>query len=237
MVVLNIPQGSIEWITARLWRLTASTMSKSITAGGKLSKSAAAISHLDKLIAGLKLAKILEQKTENGELDDVDDYELKNFMSNYVGDVFKGNWHTQRGNDLEPDAVAALSDKIGSQVHDIGMCVIGDDLKGVVSCSPDGHTSEGGKFKDGTELKCPCLSTYYGYVADDVLPSSYKLQVHSSMAICEVNTWHFGAYFPGEPLFYKKVQRTQFTDDLADAFSDFRDLYSERYAEIMGKLS
>ena len=42
MIILDMPQGSIDWIIARLWRLTASKLDPVITSTGKLSNSIAA---------------------------------------------------------------------------------------------------------------------------------------------------------------------------------------------------
>lgn len=234
MIILNMPQKSVDWIAARLWRLTASKMKSVITATGGLSKSQAAMSAIDKMIAGITAAKILESNP--GSVDAMDDKELQKWLAHYTGDAFFGNLHTSRGNDLEADAVAALADRIGYQIDDAGMVLMGDDPRGFVACSPDGLIWQGDKLIAGAEVKCPSLATYYGYVAEESLPSEYALQVHSSMAICEVDTWHFGAYFPNMPVFYVEVTRNDFTDKLQTSLQEFSQVYADRLAEITSKI-
>lgn len=234
MVILNHPQGSTEWLTARLWRLTASGMKPVITATGALSKSEKAIEHIDKLIAGIDLANIMLSQAEI--IEKMDERELKRFMANYNGDSFTGSHHTERGHDCEPDAIAAISDIIGTQLADVGMCIMGDDVNGVVSCSPDSLEYTGGKLAAGAEVKAPCLCKYYSHVAAGILPDDYKLQVHASMAICEVDDWHFGSYFTGKPLFYVKVTRNKLTDAIAASLREFQAVYRERYDVVMSKM-
>lgn len=235
MIALNYPQGSIEWITARLWRLTASRMSSVITSTGKLSKSEAAMGAIDKLIAGIALANEMTARAK--EIDALDDWHLADFMANFTGDSFKGNRHTRRGEDREPDALAALAEKIGHEITDVGMCVMGDSKDGVVSCSPDGLIYQSRRLIAGAEVKSPCLAVFYGHVAKGTLPDDYKLQVHSSMAICEVDTWHFASYFSGKPIFHVEVKRDEFTDTVERSLIEFRQIYEARYGIVTDALA
>lgn len=235
MIPLDLPQGSIEWRTARLWRLTASNMGAVITSTGALSKSQAALAHIDKLIAGIELANLLNSQPER--VADMTERELTQFMANYNGEKFGGSLHTERGNDCEADAIAALSAIIGVQVVDVGMCVMGNSQNGVVSCSPDGiiHDSAG-KFVAGAEVKSHNLSKYNGQVIDDVFPTEHALQVHASMAICEVDEWHFGSFFTGKPLFHKIVRRSSYTDKISESLLAFRSMYEERFHDLTQKM-
>lgn len=235
MIIVDAPQGSLDWMMERFWRLTASSMAKNITSAGKLSQSQAALASIDKLIAGLELVNKLRTAPEIAA--DLDDYQFQKFVSTYTGEKFAGNKFTERGKELEPDAIAALSHLIGKPVTDAGICVMGDDPNGVVSCSPDGLIYEAGALVSGVELKCPSLCTYLGYVVDDTLPDEYALQVHSSMVICGVSNWHFSAYFPGYPLFYKYVVRDRLTETLEASLSAFREQYRDRYKSVMGAIS
>jgi len=230
MIILDTEQGSLDWITARLWRLTGSAMKANITATGALSKSQAAIAAIDKLIAGLDAAN--EIRTNPDAIAGLDDWQVQEWLSHYTGEKFSGNKHTRRGNDLEPDALAALQDRIGMQIDPVGMCIMGHDPNGVVSCSPDGLIYQDGILVAGAEVKCPTLATFYGYLADGTLPDEYKLQVHAGMAICELNEWHFAAYFKSKPLFYVHVERDMFTDTLDHSLYQFREMYEERFWKI-----
>jgi hypothetical protein len=235
MITIDIPQGSIEWITHRLWRLTGSELKSNITTTGSLSSSKAALKHIDKLIAGIDLANHL--MTNRGLVDEMDDWQLKKFMSHYNGDSFSGSLHTDRGHECESDAIAAMSEIIGSQIQPVGMCIMGDDKNGVVACSPDGLDFRGGKLHAGAELKSPCLFNYYNHVAEGELPEDYKLQVHAGMAICEVERWHFGSYFAGKPLFYLEVKRDRFTDMVEKSLQQFREIYRDRYDQLQEKMA
>jgi hypothetical protein len=230
MIAIDIPQRSLDWITERLWRLTASMMKGNITSTGLLSKSQAALENVDKLIAGQDAANAIVKNPKM--FDDMDDWQIQQWIANYTGNKFTGNLHTRRGNDLEPDALAAVQDRIGAQLRDVGLCIMGDKLNGVVSCSPDGLIYSGGKLTGGAETKAPTLATWYGYIAEGGLPDDYKLQVHASMAICEVDEWHFGAYFAGKPLHYVRVTRDKFTDTLAASLREFHGFYAERYHKV-----
>jgi hypothetical protein len=238
MIILDTEQGSLDWITARLWRLTGSALKSNITATGQLSKSQSAIAAIDKLIAVLDAAN--EIRTNPDAIAGLDDWQVQEWLSHYTGEKFAGNKHTRRGNDLEPDALAALQERIGMQIYPVGMCIMGDDPNGVVSCSPDGLIYQDGILVAGAEVKCPTLATFYGYLAEGGLPDEYKLQVHSGMAICEVDEWHFAAYFRGKPLFYVHVERDMFTDTLEHSLYQFREMYEERFwsiSSVMKELS
>lgn len=234
MICLDLPQGSIEWRTARLWRLTASNMGAVITSTGALSASKVAMAHIDKLIAGIELANLLNSQPER--VADMNERELTQFMANYNGEKFGGSLHTERGNDCEADAIAALSAMLGRQIVDVGMCIMGPSSNGVVSCSPDGVLYSNGWLESGAEVKSPCLCNYYRHVIEDVFPEDYKLQVHASMAICEVDTWHFGSFFTGKPLFYKEVKRSAYTDKIAQSLIAFRTMYEERFHDLTQKM-
>lgn len=235
MIILDTPQGSIEWITARLWRLTGSELKSNITATGALSVSKAAMKNIDKLIAGIDLANEIIRNP--GVIDGMDEWQLKKFMSHYNGDSFSGSIHTERGTECEPDAIAAMSAIIGTQIQDVGLCVMGDNPNGVVACSPDGLVRDGGKIVAGVEIKSPCLFGYYNHVTEQELPDDYKLQVHSGMAICEVDLWHFGSFFQGKPLFHYPVKRDKFTDTLGKSLGEFRAIYAERYTKLKEQMT
>lgn len=230
MNILDLKQGSLDWHTERLWRLTASNMSKVITGTGKLSESQSCIDHIDRMIAGRDCAN--EIITTPEVLDGMEDWQVQKWIANFTGDKFTGNNHTQRGNEQEEEAIAALSDKLGEPIERIGMVVMGDNPDGIVSCSPDGVIYHDGVMIAGAEVKCPTLATWYGYVADGNLPQEYALQVHASMAICEVDLWHFAAYFRGKPLFHIPVKRTAYTDKIAESLHQFTSLYMKRHNEI-----
>jgi hypothetical protein len=234
MVDLKIEQLSLDWHIERLWRLTSSDLKANITAGGELSKSEAAKKSINKIIAGVdasnEIYESLSVDYTKTPFNQMDKWEQIKFLASYIADKFKGSIHTDRGNELEGDAINALSERIGKTIHDGSMVVMGPSSNGVVACSPDGQIkNENLVMTDGAEVKCPSLCTWYGYILKDELPAEYKLQVHASMVICDVKTWHFGAFFPGKPLFYKEVKWDSFTDKVKIALDGFVLAYKTQY--------
>ena len=237
MLALNFPQCSIEWILARLPRLTASAAKANITATGKLSESQAAMKSIDKMIAGLIFAQQVEADAElRTRLEGLDDWQLQNELAHYTGDKFKGNLHTLRGNEYEHEVMAELSERAGVQLSDVGMVLMGDDLSSKVSCSPDGAAFAGGQMIAGGEAKSPTLATYMGYIVEGGLPPEYASQVHFSMAVCDLEEWHFGAMFAGCPLHYQCVKRSKLTDAIAKSLVEFEQQYADRYDEVMNAM-
>lgn len=227
MKIHNCQQGSTEWIISRLFRLTASNAAKFFTTKGVLSDSIAMREKVDNLIAGYMLGQLVQS---GAVILPADDRELQELISHYTGDSFKGNLHTRRGHECEPLAIAALQKRIGAEITSVGM-VVHDNY--FVSCSPDGLVMDGEEIIAGAEVKAPSLGNYYGQIRDGGLPSQYKLQVHLSMAICEVDKWHYGAFFKGEPIHYVRAEREKLTDTLAKSIDEFAIIYAEQFAKTM----
>lgn len=229
------PQDRVEWHLERVCRLTASNFKKVITTTGKLSKSEKCLEFIDKIVAGVEF----RNRVADGRisLEGLDEFLLQKRMADYTGDSFTGNSHTQRGNDYEPIALMALSDKIGMEIREGGICVMGDNPSGLISASPDGLIYGLSEPIEGAEVKSPCLATFNRYVIAGELPEEYALQVHGSMAVTGLNTWHFGAYFDGMPLFYVRVDRNEFTDTVERSLREFTTMAAERVQELRSKMA
>lgn len=239
MIILNYPQGSLDWFIQRLWRLTGSEMSANISAKtAALSKSEAAVKAIDKLIAGITLANVMIARKD--EFDHMDDRELGNFMANYTGEKFFSGRHTERGHEREHLAVAALSEKTGYSFTDVGMVVMGDTEKGVISCSPDAISIDGNdRIVTGAEIKSPSLCHHLRHIRNGGLPDEYKLQVHACMIICECEQWEFASYSQEceeKPLHHVQVRWDDFTSKLKKSLEEFQNVYSEQYAATISKL-
>ncbi|MFP4137449.1 MAG: lambda exonuclease family protein [Halomonas sp.] len=114
MIVLNMPQGSQEWIDARLGVATASTFDKILTAKG-LKPSAQ--------LEGVACQLVAERLTGEPSDPPLDSY-----------------W-VRRGQELEPHARALYSMMRDVTVEQVGM-VLRDDRR--VGCSPDGLVGDPG---------------------------------------------------------------------------------------------
>lgn len=164
------------------------------------------------------------------------DDEFQAMNAHYTGDTFKGNIHTQRGNAMESEALEALWERVDGEFRSVGMCLMGDDETSIVSCSPDSLIYKDGVCIAGAEVKCPSLAVWYRYAVDGALPIEYKLQVHASMAITGIETWHFGAFFPGMPILHIPVKWDDFTSQVERSLIEFRELYEVRWEEVVDNI-
>jgi len=202
----HVLQGSESWMALRKGRLTASNFDKIITAAkGDLSKQ-----RFDYMAALISEC----------------------FCPEFV--TWTGNFATDRGNELEPEARQAFADHTGMNVVQVGFCT---QDNGVVGCSPDALiVNDAGEYIAGVELKCPFPATHVKYVADGVLPDDYKQQVHGSMAVTGLNEWHFWSYFPGMRPFHLKVERDAYTAKVESALEQFMIEYGELSARVKPQL-
>ena len=202
----HVLQGSEEWLAMRKGRPTASNFDKIITAAkGDLSKQR--FDYMATLISEC-------------------------FCPEFV--TWAGNFATDRGNELEPEARQAFMDRTGLNVVQVGFCT---QDNGVVGCSPDALiVNDTGDYIAGVELKCPFPATHVKYVADGVLPDDYKQQVHGSMAVTGLNEWHFWSYFPGMRPFHLKIERDDYTVKVESALEQFMIEYGALSARVKPQL-
>ena len=228
IIVDNIPQGSFEWLKARLHRLTASEFYKVLTSEGVLSKSEAARNHILGLCAAVQISdEYLEKCAE------LDDWKLKKALCHYTGDSFAGNVHTERGHEFEPEAVAKVAEKHGVDLQPVDMVIMGDSPDGVISCSPDAWAHD---ERIGCEAKNPTLKGFFEVLHNDEVDPKHVLQVHGSMAVCEVDHWIYCSHFTGYPVFSKVVERNDLTNRIEDSLHEARDWYEELLLETYERL-
>ena len=151
MIIHNVEQGTGEWYQLRAGLATASEFSKLVTPTGKPSKSVTPYANL------LAVETLLNRPAEQ----------------------FNGNWATERGNELEPQARGYYAFDSGLEVKEVGF--ITNDEK-TAGCSPDSLVGDEGLL----EIKCPleqkfidCFSSIY----DGECPADYKIQVQAQMFI------------------------------------------------------
>jgi hypothetical protein len=210
----NLQQGSEEWFRARCGRPTASQFSRIITATGKKS------SQIDDYV--------IELVAECIRPDEIP--------------AFVGNKHTDRGNELEPEARETFARLTGLHVAQVGFVTRAD---GIVGCSPDGmilsRPLEDGDDEaviakcavGGLEIKCPLAKNHARYLIDGVLPDQYRAQVHGSMAVTGLRQWWFISYCPGLVPFILRVDRDAETERMVAALDEFLIYYAARRAEIL----
>jgi hypothetical protein len=88
----------------------------------------------------------------------------------------------------------------------------------------------------GGEVKAPSLCNFYTMIENKELPDQYKLQVHFSMAVCEVDTWYWGGYTRQHGVFPLTIKRDSFTDQVSESLHAFKDVYGKRYMKVLNAI-
>ena len=197
----EIEQGSEEWFRIRKGRVTASNADRILTPTGKDS------SQWD--------AYAIELVAECIRPDELP--------------AFVGNHHTDRGNELEPDARELFAETMGLEVRTVGFLTRDDQ---VVGCSPDALIYRGDKPVAGLELKCPLAKNHLAYLDEGLVPKTYVPQVHFSMAITGL-PWYFMSYCPGMPPHIAMAEPDGYTAKMADAIDRFVIYYAERRKQLL----
>jgi len=202
-VILELEQGTPEWLQARCGRPTASRFSDIITAAkGDLSKSAKG--YIRELIG-------------------------QTFCPEWSY-IFKSA-DMQRGNDLEPEARESFAKATGLTVAQVGFCIRDDGITGCSPDGL--ITDAAGEYMAGLEIKCPSPKVHIGYVLDGGLPDDYKQQVHGSMAVTGLTEWHFWSFFPGMKPHHVIVHWDDYTEKLAASLDAFvADYKAARYLAL-----
>lgn len=149
-------------------------------------------------------------------------------------EYWSGNKFTEHGKQFEQEARDAFTVETGFKIEQVGFCLSDD---GVSGCSPDGLlVDDAGNVFGGVEIKCPSPKTHVGYVLDGVLPDDYKQQVHGSMAVTGLNSWHFWSYLPGMRHLHVEVKRDDYTNKLSASLASFVAEYKAAMKDAIPKL-
>lgn len=211
--IVNLEQGTPEWLNARKGKLTASQSASIITPTGKLAAASKGLMR--------KLARecLLDDPLE-----------------------FQGNAATQWGHAHEPIARDAFSEITGHAVDTVGLlqsslhpCLAcsPDGLIMTPSIMVDGELTY---EINGLEIKCPSVDTHVDYLLDGELPAKYRPQVHFSMAITGIQTWYFMSYFPGLKPLILPVAWDEYTDKIKDAALAFAAEYEQEMPRILNAI-
>lgn len=206
MKILDVIQGSPEWDRERAFRATASHAAEIITP---------AKGELSKSASKL-IAKLIAECGWAGK--DIEQFETRAM---------------QRGHELEPIAREAFATETGFDVKEVGLCVAHDNI---CACSPDGLIYNGQTLAAGLEIKCPLKETHAEYVLAGDLPDTYKPQVHWSLAVTGLDTWHFWSFHPAYKPLHVIVRRDAYTAKVEAAMGQFVDLYRAAYEKAKAQL-
>ncbi len=163
MQIHDVEQGTGEWYQLRAGLATASEFSKLVTPTGKPSKSVTSYANL------LAVETLLNRPAEQ----------------------FNGNWATERGNELEPEARLYYALTTSQRVKEVGF--ITNDGK-TAGCSPDSIVGDDGLL----EIKCPLEQKFvdcFSYVYEGECPPDYHIQIQAQMFIsgrswCDLLLFH-----------------------------------------------
>lgn len=149
MIVHTFEQGTPEWYEARIGVITASTFDKVITP--KTLKISASIECIENLI-------------------------VSEILTGESAEEFQGNYHTDRGKLLEPDARAIYRMLTNNDMQQVGF--ITNDEK-TIGCSPDSLVGEHGLL----EIKCPAPKNHVSYLVNKSVGAEYMPQIQGQMLV------------------------------------------------------
>jgi hypothetical protein len=190
MIVLNHPQGSDDWLRARLGVCTASRFTDARAKLSKASKNGAAG---DPAADVIKYAWMLAVETIAGE-------PLDETFTTYA---------MRRGRDLEPQARAVYEARTGAWVEEVSL-ILTDD-------SRFGYSADGFRDDDGLiEIKCPMACDKLGAVwsSPETAHLEYIDQINGGLWITGRKYCDLIVYCPwlapvGKDLFVKRIHRDE----------------------------
>lgn len=149
---------------------------------------------------------------------------------------WEGSFHTDRGNELEPEARDTFSAITGLGVSEVGFVI--RDEPGISGCSPDGLIADdSGEYVSGLEIKCLLSKHHAACIMAGGVPPKYMPQVHGSMVITGLRTWYFMSYCPGLRPHIVKQEWDDYTDKLAAILNDFEARYAVERPAIMAAIT
>lgn len=187
MKILQIEQGSPEWLMARAGIVTAS--------------------ELDTLVSLSKM----EMKRGDG----VETYLARKLAERWCGapmQSFSGGVMEQ-GSILETEARPFLELTLNADIEQVGF--ITTDA-GDIGCSPDGVIGLALIGQEGVEIKAPQPPNHVKWLLAGGLPKDHVLQVQGGMYVTGFATWKFCSYCRGFPPLILTVRRDEEVIDLID---------------------
>ena len=170
LVYPDLEQGTEEWLKLRLGVPTTSNFGKIITPTGK--KSGQFDAYMNTL-----LAELITGESEP---------------------FFKSD-AMQRGNDLEPEAVAYYAHYHKCSPREIGFITTDD---GRIGCSPDRLIGRDGLL----EVKCPLQTKHTSNLISGEIDKQYIPQVQGQLLLAERKWCDWMSYYPGLPASIVRIE-------------------------------
>lgn len=134
------------------------------------------------------------------------------------------NPYMERGKEMEAEARDLYAFRTGADLSLVGF--ITNDRKG---CSPDSLIGDAGML----EIKTKRSDILIDVILKDELPSEHKAQCQGALFVAEREWLDFVAYWPGLPLFVKRVTRDEkYIADLSTEIDRFNAELDATVAQI-----
>ena len=174
--MLDMQQGTREWLEARLGIITASNAHLLLVNGkSKHGLGAGAVTYVYQLIA-------------------------ERFRG-YSDDSFNGNEHTERGHALEPIVADYYQKLSGVTPHSMGIVLNHADSVGYdVGASPDRLVGDVG----GLEIKTRLGKLQAELLCNQEIDKSHLVQVQFNLWVTGRDWWDYVSFCPDMPLFVKR---------------------------------
>lgn len=156
---------------------------------------------------------------------------LRSFSQITYPDIEK-NFKSQQmeyGTEYEPFAKTDLEKLLGVDINTVGFITTVDGLWG---CSPDGVSFADRLNPFGVEIKCPEPLTHLHNLEKGEIPSEYEMQIHFSMAISQIKTWHYYEWVDGMKPLHIIIKWNEKTDKICKAIAEM----SAKYLVIVEKV-
>jgi len=227
MRILELEQGSEEWLKAREGKITGTKLKEVASASTPL--KADIINELDKSSLLYKKTATIPQLM--ALLPPAAQQMLKSRIPKKLGfyEILaekiayeKGDANPMdRGTELEPEARAAVAAKLNKEIVEVGICV--HDKHDDISVSPDGLIYEKDKPVYAVEIKCLSTARHLQALVEQKIPDDYKFQVlQYFIVIDELEVLFFSFYDPrivGHELVIIEVHRDEVQKEVEQWFN------------------
>lgn len=199
MLLHDVQQGTPEWHSLRCGIPTASEFHKILTPTGKL--SAQADDYANRL-----MAERITGKSEDG---------------------FDGSKWTDRGKELEPQAVQFYELRNDIETVAVGFCT-NDEM--TMGASPDRLVGDDGLL----EIKCPATHTHIDYMLNQQLDKGYYPQIMGQLLVTGRKWVDWMSYHPEMPPVIIRVGRDEpYIEKLAALLAEFTKKIEEKRSRIV----
>lgn len=155
----------------------------------------------------------------------------RTYMMKLAGEIITGkpmdsfsNEHTERGHEFEPEARDLYAFQTGAQLERVGFI-----KNGRTGASPDSLIGTDG----GAEIKTKLPHLLGEVLLSGEVPTTHKAQVQGTLWVSKRQWWDVVIYWPGMPLFVKRVFRDEaYIQKIATEVDKFNAELDEVVAQI-----